>query len=200
MASQSAIIKKVRGIMAKKKKEDRSKSEESNNEETLVKKIMVEMSTEEIAVMLESMESVKADAEENKDKWLRAQADFANYKKRIDAQQIKLFEDASARVIKQYLPLLDDMKRALDNQPETGDSSDWVQGIDLIYQKFHVVLGNEGVTTMETKGENFDPNFHEAISQEESPEHKSGQIIEEIQTGYMIGERVLRHALVRVAS
>jgi molecular chaperone GrpE len=200
MASQSAIIKKVRGIMAKKKKEDRSKSEESNNEETLVKKIMVEMSTEEIAAMLESMESVKADAEENKDKWLRAQADFANYKKRIDAQQIKLFEDASARVIKQYLPLLDDMKRALDNQPETGDNSDWVQGIDLIYQKFHVVLGNEGVTTMETKGENFDPNFHEAISQEESPEHKSGQIIEEIQTGYMIGERVLRHALVRVAS
>jgi molecular chaperone GrpE len=196
----NAIIKKVRGIMAKKKKEDRSKSEESNNEETLIKKIMVEMSTEEIAVMLESMESVKTEAEENKDKWLRAQADFANYKKRIDAQQIKLFEDASARVIKQYLPLLDDMKRALDNQPETGDSSDWVQGIDLIYQKFHVVLGNEGVTTMETKGESFDPNFHEAISQEESPDHKSGQIIEEIQTGYMIGERVLRHALVRVAS
>ena len=186
--------------MAKKKKEDRSKSEESNNEEILVKKIMVEMSTEEIADMLESMESVKTEAEENKDKWLRAQADFANYKKRIDAQQIKLFEDASARVIKQYLPLLDDMKRALDNQPETDDSYDWVQGIDLIYQKFHVVLGNEGVTTMETEGENFDPNFHEAISQEESPEHESGQIIEEIQTGYMIGERVLRHALVRVAS
>jgi molecular chaperone GrpE len=196
----NAIIKKVRGIMAKKKKEDRSKSEESNNEETLIKKIMVEMSTEEIAVMLESMESVKTEAEENKDKWLRAQADFANYKKRIDAQQIKLFEDASARVIKQYLPLLDDMKRALDNQPETGDSSEWVLGIDLIYQKFHVVLGNEGVTTMETKGESFDPNFHEAISQEESLDHESGQIIEEIQTGYMIGERVLRHALVRVAS
>ena len=185
--------------MAKKKKEGKADSDDSNNGESPIKKIMVEMSTVEIAEMLEYTESMKKEAQDNKDSWLRAQADFVNYKKRMESQQIMMYENAATRVIKQFLPLLDDMKRALDNQPDM-EGSDWVTGIDLIYQKFHVVLGNEGVITMETKGEQFDPNFHEAISQEESPDHESGEIIEEIQTGYMIGDRVLRHALVRVAS
>lgn len=184
--------------MAKKKKEKLEENEE--NEIPNLSDEILELTIDEVAEMQQSMLALQTEAQEMKENWLRAQADFVNYKKRMEAQQIRLFEDASSRVIKQFLPSMDDMKRALDNQPNGENTADWIEGIELIYQKFHVVLGNEGVIPMDTEGEMFDPNFHEAISQEESPDHESGQIIEEIQTGYMIGNRVLRHALVRVAS
>jgi molecular chaperone GrpE len=184
--------------MAKDKKDKIKENEE--NEMTEPTEEFLELSIDEVAEMQEAMLSLQNEVQENKDNWLRAQADFENYKKRNEARQIMMHEDAATRVIKQFLPSMDDMKRALDNQPNADELSDWIAGIELIYQKFHVILGNEGVIPMDVAGQDFDPNFHEAISQEESPDHKSGEIIEEIQTGYMIGERVLRHALVRVAS
>ncbi len=184
--------------MTKNKKE--KNEEKAGLESPDISEEMLVLTIDEVAEMQESMLALQTEVLEMKENWLRAQADFVNYKKRMETQQLRLFEDASSRVIKQFLPSMDDMKRALDNQPEGADTGDWIEGIELIYQKFHVVLGNEGVIPMDTDGEMFDPNFHEAISQEESPDHKSGQIIEEIQTGYMIGDRVLRHALVRVAS
>jgi molecular chaperone GrpE len=111
-----------------------------------------------------------------------------------------MFENASARVIKRFLDVLDDLDRALQNAPEEGEAAEWAAGIDLIYRKLVSVLESEGVTAMQVEGDIFDPNLHEAIAQEESPDHESGQIIEVIQKGYLIGERVLRAALVRVAS
>ncbi len=187
--------------MAKNRKDNKKENIENEDlEMTGPSEEVLELSIDEVAEMQEKMLSLQNEALENKDNWLRAQADFVNYKKRKEAQQIMMFEDAATRVIKQFLPSMDDMKRALDNQPNADENSDWIAGIELIYQKFHVILGNEGVVPMDVEGQDFDPKFHEAISQEESPDHKSGQIIEEIQTGYMIGERVLRHALVRVAS
>jgi len=184
--------------MVKKKKEKMKENEEM--ETPITEKETLLLTIDEVAEMQEKMLSLQSEVQENKDNWLRAQADFVNYKKRMEAQQTKMYEDASSRIIKQFLPSMDDMKRALDNQPEANNTSDWIAGLELIYQKFHVILGNEGVIPMETEGQEFDPNFHEAISMEENPDYKSGEIIEEIQTGYMIGERVLRHALVRVAS
>lgn len=153
-----------------------------------------------VAELRQQLEDAQAEAAENMDGWQRAKAEFMNYKKRVEREQTQLFENASARVIKRFLDVLDDLDRALQNVPENGEAAEWAAGIDLIYRKLVNILESEGVTAMNVEGEMFDPNLHEAIAQEESPDHESGQIIEEIQKGYLIGERVLRAALVRVAS
>ena len=146
------------------------------------------------------LEAAEAEAAKNLDGWQRAQAEFVNYRRRIERDQARMYEEATVRVIKRLLPVIDDLKRALQDRPTGGEAGEWAGGIELIYRKLQGILESEGVTVMEVEGEMFDPNLHEAISQEESPEHESGQIIEVIQQGYMIGDRVLRAALVRVAS
>jgi molecular chaperone GrpE len=148
----------------------------------------------------EMVVAAQKEASDNLDGWQRTQAEFINYKKRVEREQSKMKEDASARIIKRFLDAMDDLDRALDNRPIESEGADWAAGIELVQRKMLNVLESEGVTPMEVEGEFFDPNLHEAIAQTESSDHKSGQIIEVIQTGYMIGERVLRPALVRVAS
>jgi molecular chaperone GrpE len=161
---------------------------------------MVMLSAEELTELRQQFEDAEKEAAANMDGWQRTQAEFVNYKKRIEREQDKMREDAAMRVIKRYLDVLDDLNRALENKPEDGDGAVWAEGIQLIQRKLMNILESEGVTIMEAEGQEFDPNLHEAIAQEDSPDHESGQIIEVIQHGYMIGERVLRPAVVRVAS
>jgi molecular chaperone GrpE len=147
----------------------------------------------------EELSEARAKAEEYLDGWQRALAEFANYKKRVDREQAQVYQAAAGNIIKRYLDILDDLERALKNRPQDGSGAVWADGIELIYRKFKAVLESEGIKTMETEGQSFDPNLHEAISSEQSDSHESGQIIEVIQQGYLLGERVLRPALVRVA-
>ncbi len=102
-------------------------------------------------------------------------------------------------IIKKYLVVMDDLERALKNRPTEPEGAKWAEGIDLIYRKFQTILENENVKRIPADDAEFDPNIHEAISHEDSPDHESGQVIEVLQQGYMIGDRVLRPALVRVA-
>ena len=153
----------------------------------------------EISDLQELLAATQLEAAENMDGWQRSQAEMINYRKRVEREQARIYEDSSARVIKRFLDILDDLDRALANRPEDSEGAEWANGIELIYRKLHTILENEGIKPMETDGQIFDPNLHEAISQEESPDHESGQIIEVINKGYLIRERVLRPALVRVA-
>lgn len=130
--------------------------------------------------------------------WQRERADFINYKKRIEREQSQLAETIAANILKKYLVIVDDLERALKNRPANVDAQ-WLEGIKLIYKKLMGILEAEGVKRIPAEGAMFDPNLHEAISHEESPDHESGQIIEVVQQGYTIGDRVLRPALVRVA-
>ncbi|MBW2412040.1 MAG: nucleotide exchange factor GrpE [Deltaproteobacteria bacterium] len=192
--------------MSKKEKKEIAEEEiiEESNGETLQEEAVSEedaaIEVDLVSELRQQLEDAQVEAAENLAGWQRAQAEFINYKKRIEREQTQLFENASARVIKRFLDVLDDLDRALQNTPENGEAAEWAAGIDLIYRKLVTVLENEGVTAMQVKGKMFDPTLHEAIGQEESADHESGQIIEEIQKGYLIGERVLRAALVRVAS
>ena len=136
---------------------------------------------------------------ENLDGWQRALADFSNYKKRVERERASVYQNAFAQAIRRYLEILDDLELALKGRPPEGDGAIWADGIELIYRKFVTFLESEGVEPIEVLGTPFDPNFHEAISLEPSEEHESGQIIEVVQTGYKIGDRVLRPAKVRVA-
>jgi len=145
------------------------------------------------------LEECRAKANEYLEGWQRARAEFANYKRRVEREQSQYQLNATGNVIRRYLDILDDLDRALKNRPQEGEGAAWAQGIELIYRKFQNLLEAEGVVAMDSEAQMFDPNFHEAISSEDSPDHESGQIIEVLKQGYLIGDRVLRPALVRVA-
>ena len=155
---------------------------------------------EKLELLKAALETSEAKATEYLDGWQRARAEFANYKKRINREQAQTKKDAVGKVVRQYLPIVDDLERALKDSPPDGDGAAWAEGIELIYRKLMALLEAESVTSMQAEGEIFDPNLHEAIAQTESDEHESGQIIEVIQRGYTIGNRVLRPARVRIAA
>lgn len=142
---------------------------------------------------------LRARAEEYLDGWQRARAEFANYKKRIERDQEGGRGRATAAVLTRLLPVIDDLLLALRDRPAGDEARPWADGIDLICRKLQGVLEAEGVEPIPTQGEVFDPLLHEAVTHEDSPDHREGEIIDVIQPGYRLGERVLRPARVRVA-
>lgn len=146
------------------------------------------------------LEDARAKAAENFDGWQRERADFLNYKKRIERDQAQSVFNITGNVMKKYLVVLDDLERALKHAPAGGpEVQAWVGGVELVLRKLQGLLESEGITRVEAEDQFFDPNLHEAISHEDSPDHESGQVIEVLQQGYTLGDRVLRPALVRVA-
>lgn len=158
-----------------------------------------EYSVEDVPALLQELEETRAKADEYLDGWQRARAEFTNYKKRIEREQAQIYQTVTGNVIKKYMEITDDFERALINKPQGSDGAEWANGVELIYSKLLAILQNEGVVRMDAQGQVFDPNLHEAITSEESDTYESGEIIEVLQPGYMIGNRVLRPAMVRVA-
>jgi molecular chaperone GrpE len=153
----------------------------------------------EIETLREEIDILKQQSNEYLDGWQRERAEFANYKKRKDRESQQLKDNLTGNITRKYLEIVDDLERVLQNQPEDGEGASWAEGIELVYRKFLTALESEGVLPMRVDGAQFDPNLHEAISQEPSKEYESGQVIEVLRNGYMIGERVLRPASVRIA-
>lgn len=183
----------------KHKKENETQPEEEVVEipvEAVVEAEADEQESAEIEALKKQLEETEARASEYKDSWMRSQAEFQNYKKRIERDHDLMRATMKGDIVKRILPVLDDLERALQNRP----SDDlWAGGIELIARKFQGVLESEGIRKIEAEGAEFDPNFHEAISNEPSEEVESGHVIAVVQNGYMLGERVIRPALVRVA-
>jgi molecular chaperone GrpE len=157
------------------------------------------VSLDEFEALKKQLEETQASAAEYLDGWQRSQAEFSNYKKRLEREQLGTAQLMRGAIISRFLPVMDDLQRALENRPAEELGQSWVSGIELIYRKLQAILDAEGVTRIEAEGKMFDPNLHEAISNEPSEGHESGQIIAVVQQGYMLGERVIRHAMVRVA-
>lgn len=155
--------------------------------------------TEEEAMTAEErLEEVKAQAAEYLDGWQRARAEFANYKKRQEELSGQVREDVKAGIFMDMLPVLDDIELAFANVPEGLEGESWLDGFVMIRRKLETTLEKNGVRAIDNDG-HFDPNLHEAITSEEAEGFSEGQIIEVVRRGYMLGERVLRPALVRVA-
>jgi len=146
------------------------------------------------------LEEWKTKANEYLDGWQRARADYANYKKRVDREQAQVYQNASTIIIRRFLEVMDDLDQALKNRPNEGDGAGWAEGVELIYRKLSAILEAEGVSVINTDGQYFDPNLHEAITHEQHPDLESGRIIAVVKKGYRLGDRVLRPAQVRVAS
>ena len=156
----------------------------------------VEQLSAEVDVLKKKLEEAEAKTSEYRDSWLRSQAEFQNYKKRLERDNEMTYISMKGDIIKKVLPALDDLERALQNR-RTDDP--WAAGIELIARKLQNMLESEGVKKIEAVGVEFDPNFHEAISHEPADGVQSGHVIGVAQNGYMLGERVIRPALVRVA-
>jgi molecular chaperone GrpE len=150
----------------------------------------------EIEALKRQIEEAETKLAETVDGWQRAQADFQNYRKRVERDNELMYAAMKGDILKKVLPALDDLERALQNRP--ADDA-WANGIELIARKLHSILDAEGVKKIEAAGAAFDPKFHEAISHEPHEDFESGHVIEVVQNGYTLGERVIRPALVRVA-
>jgi molecular chaperone GrpE len=146
-----------------------------------------------------TVEALQGERDALQDRLLRMAAEFDNYRKRIDRERREYAEAAAESVLLDLLPIVDDLERALQ-APATGDAQAYRAGVELIHRQMLDLLRRRGVTPIETAGADFDPRLHQAVSQEQSDEHRGGQIIEEFRRGYMLGERLLRPAMVKVAA
>jgi len=186
-----------------------SKPEVEPNDEQLIEPEEVESPSDELPdnpelepseIMLQhELEQTKAQSQEYLEGWQRARAEFANYKKRVARDQEDSRTRIAADTLSKYLGVIDDLERALKERPDDGEAAAWAEGIELIYRKMFGVLETEGVKVIDAEGEQFDPTLHEAISHDESDDHEEGDVIEVVQPGYRLGERVIRPAMVRVA-
>ena len=153
----------------------------------------------ELEIVKEELEEARTQAAEYLDGWQRTRAEFSNYKKRQEADRAQMMALTNATLLRKLLPVVDDFERAMATLPTNLSRMTWIEGISLIKYKLAAVLESEGVKPVETEGQAFDPRYHEAVTYEEAEGYKEGQIIGEVQRGYMLDERVLRPALVRVA-
>ncbi len=139
----------------------------------------------------------EAQASEYKDQWLRATADYKNFKRRAELERSELIRSASSALLLKLLPVMDDFERAIDNiSPEIAETA-WWGGTQLIAQKLRTILESEGVKAIVAVGTPFDPNLHEAVLYEDA-EGQDGIVIGELQRGYKLGDRVLRPSMVKV--
>lgn len=153
----------------------------------------------EIEELEQKLSQSQAKANEYLEGWQRSRAEFANYKKRIEREQSQVYQNAAGSILKRQLEIMDDLDRALKNRPTDGEGAAWAGGIELIQRKMMLIFENEGLKVMQPVGEMFDPTLHEAIASEDNENFASGQVIDVLQKGYTLGDRVLRPAMVRVA-
>jgi molecular chaperone GrpE len=158
--------------------------------------VEADQTSAEREALINQLKEAEAKVVEYKDGWARSQAEFQNYRKRIERDNEMMYASMKGDIIKKVLPALDDLERALANRP--ADDA-WASGIELIARKMQNILDGEGLKRIDAKGAAFDPNFHEAISHEPNDEVESEHVIDVVQNGYMLGERVIRPAMVRVA-
>ena len=133
------------------------------------------------------------------DRLLRKTAEFDNYRKRTDRERIQLSEAAAADLIEELLPIVDDMERAL--KADTGSEATEAirRGVELIHKQLLETLRKRGVKPIESLGVDFDPHFHQAVAHEPADGRREGEVVEEFSRGYMLGDRLLRPAMVKVA-
>ncbi len=140
-----------------------------------------------------------AERDEYRDLLLRKQAEFDNYKKRVERDRAKANRQAERTLIMALLPLLDDFERALGAPAEASGADAYRAGVELIHRQLLEILRKRGVTPIDTAGARFDPNLHEAVAYQAADGHEDGDVIDELRRGYRFDEELLRAAMVRVA-
>jgi molecular chaperone GrpE len=141
---------------------------------------------------------LQRERDDYKDRWLRKGAEFDNYRKRIERERREQADQSVVDLLEELLLVVDDFDRALTVDPgENGNA--YRKGVELIHGKLHDLLRKQGLKPIDALGADFDPNVHQAVVHEESPEHREGEVIGELRKGYTLNDRLLRPAMVKVA-
>ena len=185
--------------------EDKESIEE-NIEQTAGNETAEAAATEEQQAELTPEEQIQKELDEAnekiatlEDKYLRQAAEFDNYRKRTIKEKADLIKSAAEKLMVAELPVVDDMDRALENMEKGSDVEACIEGFKLIVQKFKNILAQSGLEKIETEGQDFDTDFHEAIALIPAPtEELKGKILDCVQQGYKLGDKVIRHAKVAV--
>ena len=141
-------------------------------------------------------EELRREKDALQDRLLRTAAEFDNYRKRVDRERRDLAEYTAADIVSEMLPIVDNLERAL---AAASESDPLRKGVELILKQMLDMLRKRGVKRIEALGTDFDPNFHQAVIHEVSDEHREGEVMEELQRGYLLGDRLLRPSMVKVA-
>ena len=145
-------------------------------------------------------EALKEKIEELEDRARRQMAEFDNFRKRTEKEKSAMFETGAKSVIEKILPIVDNFERGLASVPEEEKGSAFAQGMEMIYKQLMTELENLGVKPIEAVGEEFNPDYHNAVMQVESEEYETGTVAHELQKGYMYRDSVVRHSMVAVVS
>src|SRR5688572_15200694 len=162
-----------------------------------------ETTTPQNLALQEDPDQILRERDDYRDRFLRSIAEFDNYRKRIERERRELAEFVSFEILSDLLPLVDDLERALAAAPGEGATqtvASYRTGVELIYKQLAELLRKRNVTAIEAKGADFDPHVHQAVTSEVSTTHRDNEVIEELRRGYRLGERLLRPAMVKVAS
>lgn len=168
-------------------------TEDLNEEEDTEEKV----EEEKDCITNEEIKDIEKELEETNNQLLRLQADFINFKKRSEREKRDTINYALEGFVCSLLPILDNFKLAMESELDKENS--FYDGVNLIYKQLIDTLKDNGVEEMEALGIDFDPNFHHAVFMEESDEYKPGKVVEVLQTGYLLKEKVIRPAMVKVA-
>lgn len=150
-----------------------------------------------VAELEAKLAQAEAQAADYKDQWLRATADYKNFKRRTEIERAELIRSASADLLFKLLPVLDDFDMAVTGIPAEVAETPWWGGTQLIVQKLRTIVEGQGLKPIEAVGADFDPNLHDAIAYEEAP-GQDGKVTEELRKGYKLHDRVLRPSMVKV--
>lgn len=145
------------------------------------------------------LDTALGEVERIRDKWLRAEAELDNYRKRVQKEKYEHFLYGHEKIVREILPVLDNLGRAIEHASEMGLDQKILEGVELTHKQFLAVLEKYGVVPVTAIGKEFDPNMHEAVMEEESQEFKPRTIIKEVEKGYMLRDRLLRPSKVVLA-
>ena len=155
--------------------------------------------TQEPTVEASALAETERQRDEFKDLLLRKTAEFENYRRRIERERSAMVESASAGVLEEILPLVDDLERAMSTDPGVEGTEAFRRGVELIHRQLTETLRKRGVKPVEALGADFDPYYHQAVAYEPAEGRRDGEIIEEFRRGYTLGDRLLRPSMVKVA-
>ena len=170
-----------------------------NDPKNSVEDAETEASEPDVAAATPELSPAERERDEYRDLLLRTTAEFDNYRKRTERERQSIFDTAASGIIEELLPLVDDLERALDADPGDDGADAYRKGVELIHRQLMEILRRRGVKPIEALGETFDPHFHQAVSYEPTEDRDEGEIIEEFRRGYMLGDRLLRPSMVKVA-
>jgi molecular chaperone GrpE len=169
-------------------------------DENMEQENILDEAVETVTVTVEEWNDLKQQVDENQNRFLRAQADLDNFRRRTRLEREELVKYASAKLVEALLPALDNLERAIHASKQNSDMESLTKGVEMVFRQMEQTMVQEGLQAIEAVGQPFNPEHHQAVMQEEVEGTESGIVVEELQKGYMLKDKVIRPSMVKVST